>query len=156
MQTEFAVVPFAPPVQPAALSVQQLAEIMPKLDLVEDWIGAVRTYAQQLLEQGQEVPGYKLVEKRANRTWIDEAAATKMLAEHGDAIYAPRELKSPAQMEKTLGKRVFSTYEPTLVVKRSSGVTMAPAHDPRPAVAGIRAEEAFDAIAATPTIDDIL
>jgi hypothetical protein len=100
---------------------------------------AMRDYAE--LSAGREIPGWKLVEKRATRKWNDEKAVADLLEDFGDQAYAPRELKSPAQMEKT-DKKMYAVVADN-VVKESSGCTVVPESDKRPAVKQITAQQDF-------------
>jgi len=117
------------------LDVDTLAKHLHTADLLEDWIKDLRALAFGLLEQGATVPGFKLVQKQARRQWVDEGkAATAMLTlnvPHSE-IYK-EELLSPAQAEKVLKKRKLALPD-DLVVSVSSGTTLAPEDDPRPAV----------------------
>jgi hypothetical protein len=101
------------------LGLDVLAATLDKLEMVEDWIKAVRAYAHRRAEAGEEIPGWMLVDKIGNRAWLSEdeqivgdlSAAFKIAAEQ---VYAPREIKSPAQLEKTLGakrKKEFAAQE---------------------------------------------
>jgi hypothetical protein len=100
-------------------------------DMLEDWITDLRALALKMLEEGVNVPGYKLVAKRGTRQWIDEAKAAEVLGE--DFIETKSALLSPAQAEKLLKKRKL-TLPDDLVVSVSSGTTLASVDDPRPPV----------------------
>jgi hypothetical protein len=89
--------------------------------------------AQQLLEAGVEVPGWKLVPKRATRKWVDDKKVLTTLTEAGLNIEQLTEPKSPAQMEKVLKKHNVPLPS-DLIVSVSTGSTLAPEDDPRPAV----------------------
>lgn len=139
-RVEFAPHVLPEPPAPATLPLPVLVDIMDKLDIVEDWARAVRQHVQGLLERGVEVPGWKLVEKRATRRWKDEAAVKAFAKEINlvtEELYELK-LKSPAQLEKVVGKKNLPSE---LVEKKSSGVNLAPTHDPRP---GIPAGPAHD------------
>lgn len=130
-QSEFEA--FAPPA-PATLSLDELVTVLNAADAFNEWLRSVESHALTLLEQGQEVPGWKLVEKRATRKWADEAAICQFLDEHMVArseAYIEK-LKSPAQLEALLKKQKIKLPE-DLVVKQSSGLKMARDTDPRPA-----------------------
>jgi len=116
------------------LDANQIGDFLTIADSLEGWISDLRSLAQQMLESGVEVPGYKLVAKRATRQWVSEEKAVVALLELG---LAPTdchktELLSPAQMEKVLKKRKMALPD-DLVVAVSSGDTIAPESDPRPA-----------------------
>jgi len=113
------------------LDVKQLGAALDQVDLVEQRINDLRALAQQVLENGGTVPGYKLVAKRATRKWADDAAAEAALrAVIGDEA-TETSVISPAQAEKKL-KKVKGTLPE--IVSVSSGNTMAAESDPRPAV----------------------
>lgn len=121
-------------IDPERYSVDQIAEFLKKLPLVETRIKAVREFAYQEMLKGREIPGFKIVAKRATRRWIDEQAAYDMLRGVEDAFTKP-EVKSPAQVEKVLGKKKFAAIEAELVDKSSSGFTLVEDSDPRPPAA---------------------
>ncbi len=117
---------------------QKISTALNLCSLLEKRIKAIRDGAFETLKAGGEVPGWKLVEKRAQRRWRDKQDAEWVL--RVKAAIAPKdiinsELKSVAQIEKLTGKDVFAklTEEHDLVVKQSSGVTLAPESDKRPA-----------------------
>jgi len=80
------------------------------------------------------VPGFKLVPKRAMRQWIDPEKAQAALEGVGLDVTELTETKlvSPAQAEKVLKKRKLAMPD-DLIVAVSSGDTLAPEADPRPA-----------------------
>ena len=91
----------------------------------------MRALAQTMLENNAPMPGFKLVPKRATRQWIDEDKALAALEATGAMELT--ELKSPAQVEKLLKKQKLVMPD-DLIVSVSSGNTLAPESDPRPAV----------------------
>ena len=126
-------------VQLKEIDVDMLGKYLKNADLLEEWIKDLRGLAMQLLEQSLPVPGYKLVPKQARRQWSDETKALAALHEMGVPrveLLKPEELLSPAQAEKVLKKRKMALPD-DLVVSVSSGTTMAPESDPRPAVVQI-------------------
>ena len=76
---------------------------MPYLDLIEDWCKAVRARVRDLLEKGQPVKGYKLVEgRKGRRDWTDTDVVTETLEDIlGEEAYK-KNLLTPAQAEKAL------------------------------------------------------
>jgi hypothetical protein len=136
-QMDFGVETPSVPPAPETMPIEVVLDMLPKLHVLEDWIAAMRAHVRGKLERGEDVPGWKLVEKRAQRKWADTAAVEKYLAGKydADAVYEPRDLKSVAQIEKVVGKKPFAASPlAALVVKQSSGLKMAPASDPSPAV----------------------
>ena len=119
-----------------AIDLAKLPEYLAKADYAEEWISAVRTLAKERLEAGHNVPGWKLVAKRAIRQWTDEDAAVRWLLRKKfkpGQIYN-KKIISPKQAEDILKPRGLSMDDaPCSAV--SSGSTMAPEGDTRPALA---------------------
>jgi hypothetical protein len=140
----------ASPTCPAKLIQANTAVNLPKdvsLDLetamflateLEPWIRSVKTFAHEMLEQGAELEGWKLVDKRATRQWGDPQAVTDKLKKSRKfklEDYSDIKLKSAPQLEKVCkAKKVdFDKQFGDMVISRSSGTTLAPADDKRPA-----------------------
>ena len=115
------------------LDVDTLAQHLHTAELLEGWIKDLRALAFGLLEQGATVPGYKLVQKQARRQWVDEGKAAQWLIAQKVNPTKVAEVISPAQAEKELKKSKVALPD-DLVVAVSSGTTLAPVDDPRPAV----------------------
>ena len=84
------------------IQAEKLAEYLPMAEEVMKWAKEVQKMAHEQLEQGVPIDGYKLVNKRANRVWNDQAAvedkvrkAKKIKIEDGFKLT----LKSPKQLE---------------------------------------------------------
>lgn len=132
---------FAPglPYDPKAL-----AETLDFLPILEGWIKNTREFAYGEAEQGRDVPGWKLVEKRATRKWRNEDEVRKYPAFLGLELYEAPSLKSPAAIEKLLPKDQRGLLD-ELTVKESSGHVLAPESDKRPAVK-LDAASAFSSV----------
>ena len=117
------------------VDVGQLAQMLEQAPLIEEYLASVRALALLMLEEGQRVPGFKMVQKRATRQWIDASEAKAALSRLGldDTELTETKLVSPAQAEKALKKRKLELPD-DLVVAVSSGTTLAPESDPRPPV----------------------
>lgn len=118
-----------------AMDGAQIGDWLRQADLIEGWIKGVRDLALTMLENDAPVAGYKMVSKRAIRQWADEDAAIAWLTSQGVAPMK-QELLSPAQAEKVLKKSKLALPD-DLVVAVSSGSTVVPESDPRPAVLNI-------------------
>jgi hypothetical protein len=118
----------------ANITLEDLALLLTKADLVETAIKAAREHALKLIQLGQEVPGYKAVESRKNRAWKEGVDKTVMDNAHAlgfdlDAL-APRKLCSPAQAEKLGLKQLAEAF-----AEKPRGVpVLAPVSDKRPAL----------------------
>lgn len=121
----------------ANLPAQQIGAYLEKAEILEDWIRSLRELALEMLENDRPVPGWKLIAKRATRQWMDESAAKASLLAHlQESEVMETSLISPAKAEKAL-KKVGQSLPEDLVVAISSGSTLAPESDPRPAVLNV-------------------
>jgi hypothetical protein len=121
-------------VQLVNLPAEQISQQLQQADAIEDYLRDLRALALQMLDNGHPVPGYKLVAKRATRQWVDEAKIEAWVDANAiEGAYEPVKIKSPAQLEKTL-KKAKIEFPAEMVVAISSGDTLAPDSDPRPAV----------------------
>lgn len=120
---------------PAAMSSIDLAKAMQVADILQGWIKDVYRLAQDELEQGASIPGYKLVNKLPRRVWTDPQEAEKRLraSKHKVGDIFKRTLISPTQAEK-LDPRLYNRRLHDIVAMHSSGVTIAPESDKRQAV----------------------
>lgn len=127
----------------------ELSKALEWADIMKVWAQRVHEFAYQEAEQGHVPPGYKLVEKQARRYWIDPDPVVATLKEQGYEefdIYK-MDLKSPAQIEKLLGKKnkdLVADY----IEKRSNGHTLAPESDSREPVKE-SAEQAFSPVSSS-------
>lgn len=116
----------------------QLAQTLEYLPILEAWIKNVREFAYEEAERGKAIPQWKLVEKRATRKWRDEDSAWKYVGQLFDTLdlddeYSETKLKSPAAIEKLLPKEQRALLD-ELCVKESTGHTLVPESDKRPAI----------------------
>lgn len=120
----------------------QLAKALDARDAVKAWITNLDQFAYREAEAGRCPPGYKLVAKRAVRSWASEGGAAELLADLGvadAAIYEPREVKSPAKVEALFPKKRVPDALAALIKSESSGHTLVHESDPRPAAASAAA-----------------
>lgn len=127
------------------MSGERKAEILTKAALLEGWLKDVRQSAfDDLKRDPNSVPGWKLVDKRPVRSWRDEQEAATAIRRLGADPYST-EVISPAQAEaavaetlpgKTKKARTVAAKEALagFVQSVSSGPTLAPEADPRPAL----------------------
>ena len=136
------------PPDPAKMSVQQLANVLDNIDVLEEFIKAAKAHGQRLLESGTVAPealGQKLVARKSNRRWRDQGAVvTWFTKEHGGETTAlfEQKMKSPAQLEKIVGKKNLPAE---LVEKPDNGYTMVPLSDKREGLA-IAPQDVFPAL----------
>lgn len=122
---------------PSFLSSEELGELLEKKSAILKCFESLEGEAFARAVQGDKVPGFKLVKKRANRIFKEgaEAAAIKLF---GDEVYNKPTFKTPPNIEKLNGGKNFVkkwAYSP------DTGLTLAPLSDKRSEV--YRAMEAF-------------
>ena len=117
----------------------KLAEARKAVPLIKERIKAIEEFAYAEAVAGKEVPGFKLVDKRAVRKWKSEEAVVKWAEKQAIDPYAPREVMSPAALEKVLAKdapkgkkKEAGKVLDELVEKVSSGMALVPVTDDRP------------------------
>lgn len=116
---------------------EQLVEGLGMIERVKETIRALEKLAYEQLEIGAEVPGWKLVPKRATRKWAmnDDQIIARLRRKLGGKKHIVKEvLLTPAQMEKEAKRQGIALDLEELTKKESSGATLAPADDPRDAV----------------------
>lgn len=128
----FEIVSYTPP---------QLAEFLRNVPLVEERMRAIKDEAYRRACEGEEIPGFKIVDKRAVRVWTDEKAAAEW-AEHRGIDPWDRKMKSPAQLEKGLKAAEKKELEP-YYDKVSHGTALVPDSDKRNAVTPVATAEEF-------------
>lgn len=116
---------------PDTLSQDQLRQVLEHKGLIEGWLSSVETVVRERLEDGQNFPGFKIVEGRSIRRWGDDEQAEKVLAEVlGEKLFT-KKIISPAQAEKALKKDQRLLLD-DLVVKPAGKPTLVPESDKRP------------------------
>jgi hypothetical protein len=118
-------------------SADDLADALGKVDVIETWCKRVREEGIRRARAGSPPTGYKLVATRATRKWKDENKAGAVLCAdlgYDQACVYETKIRSPAQVEKLLGKKTLGKVLLDLVETKSSGVTLVTLDDPRPPV----------------------
>lgn len=107
---------------------------------MEDWARSVFASAEQLALQGENIPGWKLVAKRAMKKWCDEGVAIAALRKLRLPLkdLTEQKLKSPAAIEKLLSAKGKKMPD-GLYQSKSSGLTLVPESDKRRAVPAVAA-----------------
>ncbi|MEE9356599.1 MAG: DUF2800 domain-containing protein [Methylococcaceae bacterium] len=121
------------------LSNEELAGLMPVLDLIVDWTKEVRACVEGELIAGNVVPNYKLVRgKKGNRAWIDEIeaeATMKSMRLKLDEMY-DQSLKTPTKLEKLLKEEKPRKWDriKALITQAEGKPSVAHKDDKRPAL----------------------
>ena len=126
----------------------EIADILSWEKKVSDWLKDIKDFAlQQAENSGVKYPGFKLVEGRSNRKYIDESKVVEVLKENGfdeEKLYKPITLKGISDMEKTLGKKSFNELLNDYIIKPDGKPTLVSITDKRPELNSIdKAKEDF-------------
>lgn len=121
--------------QPEKVDPSELRRIMENKKLILGWLDAIESSITDKLKNGETVDGFKLVNGRSSRKWIDDegrvsASLSEFLTE--DEMFK-RTLLSPAQAEKLLGKKNASAIV-DLVIKSEGAPTLAFESDSRKSI----------------------
>lgn len=113
---------------------------------VARWLSDLEDYALSECLAGREVDGWKAVEGRSRRNWVDQEKAFATIIDTGmpkEMLYETSPL-SLAKIEKLMGKNCFSATVGSLVEKSPGKPTLVPESDERPAISNqVTAKEVF-------------
>ena len=122
---------------PDILEEWEIGEVLKRAEELNDWAKDVKDYAfDQALNHGVKFEGWKLVEGRSNRKYLDEDKVKEALIEAGysqDKITETKILGITA-MEKEIGKKSFGEILSELVVKPEGKPVLVPETDKRPEI----------------------
>ena len=107
------------------------AKYLARIPQLKSWIADLERGAIADLVAGKKIHGWKLVEGRSNRAWTNPDNVARRISPD-DAF--EKSLRSPAQLEKLLGKQRFAKILGDLVHKPPGKPTLAPGDDSRDAM----------------------
>lgn len=119
--------------RPPLLEDDEIESILCKVDALISWASDIKEHCLQTALGGKLWQGWKLVEGRSNRRYVNEDAVAKTVSSAGYDPYEHRVMGITA-MEKTLGKVKFSELLGALVEKPQGKPTLVPEGDKRPAI----------------------
>ena len=114
----------------------EVAEALRAEPLITLWLKRVKEQALSDMLNGEQVPGYKVVCGRpGNRRWTNELEAVSELNASGysEEDYITSKLKSPSELEKSIGKKAFAELVGRYVKREPGNPAIAPVTDKRPA-----------------------
>lgn len=126
--------------EPALLSDDEISEILGRIDELTAWASDIKEHALKQAINGKEWTGWKLVEGRSNRKYINENAAAKIVEDAGFDPYEHKVLGITA-MQKMLGKAKFSELLGGFIEKPQGKPTLVPMSDKRPAIKSTAKED---------------
>ena len=118
------------------LAPHEVADVLRMEPMITLWLKKVKEQALTTLMNGDELPGYKLVEgKLGNRKWKDEKTVFDRLIASGYSEEEITETKvlSPTQMDKAIGKKKATELLEEYIERAPGAPTIAPISDKRPA-----------------------
>jgi hypothetical protein len=134
------------PMNPNRVDMETLIKIHQQAGFITQYLKDIKAFLHEEAERGRPIPGYKLVEGRANRIFSNPDAVTKYLVDvlklDPEDIYDTK-IKSPAQLEKAFkGLKKDKKFQ-GLIVKPRGKVTLVPDHDAREAIPANRSVQVF-------------
>ena len=120
----------------ALISPDEAGAILEKAGDIKAWLSDLENLCVKTLSSGQSVSGWKLVEGRSNRKYVDEdqVAAAMKTAGYEEALLYDKKLIPLTQMEKDFGKKAISEVLSGLIIKPAGKPTLAHEKDKRPAI----------------------
>ena len=114
----------------------EIAVVLDQADELAAWVTDVKEYALSQALQGVRYPGYKVVEGRSARKYVNEEAVAHAVNAAGYDPYSHKVL-GLTEMQKLLGKQRFNELLSTLVVKPQGKPALVPESDKRPVMTTI-------------------
>lgn len=131
----------------AFLSNEEIADILGYVDGLVKWADGLKENVLSRALEGEEFPGWKVVEGRSNRKYaVDdiEIAKAATAAGYDEALIWERKLLTLSAMEKMMGKKDFERVLGKLVEKPQGKPTLAPESDKRPSLIATAADDFAD------------
>lgn len=127
------------------LTDSEILDIYEKASQFQDWLSSISQHVLQTALEGKEWEGYKLVEGRSNRKWLNEEDVERILleAEYSEEEINTKKLKGITAIEKLVGKVNFTSLLSEQVIKPQGSPTLVPLSDKRPAFGFNSAAEDF-------------
>ena len=116
---------------PSTLQDEEIEAVLERADELVNWAGDVKEYALQQALSGKQWEGWKLVEGRSNRRYVNEDAVAAAVEKAGFDPYEKKLLGITA-MTKQLGKKRFEELLSNLVEKPQGKPVLVPESDKRP------------------------
>ncbi len=124
-----------PPVN--TITLEKLASLLPKLPELIRWAEEVSAYCLQQALSGEQVPGYKVVEGRSIRRWVDPDAAARdlLLAGYADEEVFNKKVIGLTDASRLFGnKKLGDQFVKDHCIKPPGKPSLALESDPRPAM----------------------
>lgn len=125
--------------EPSLLTDEEIADVLKRTPQLTEWANSILTYAQEkAITENKKWPGFKLVEGRSIRKWVDEDTAMQAIfarcPELSEDEILETKLKTLTSIEKLLGKKRFADILNDVVIKPEGKPTLVPDSDKRQAM----------------------
>ena len=124
---------------PPLLTDEDIEDILAKVDELVAWASDIKEYALQQAISGKEWTGWKLVEGRSNRKYVNDTVVARVVQEAGFDPYE-RKVLGVTAMQKLLGKSRFDELLSPYIEKPQGKPTLVPESDKRPAMSTAAAD----------------
>jgi hypothetical protein len=137
-QAEFGEVAENNMLEPSQMSPEVIARILDIAPKFIDWFKDVERHAANIsINEGAQIPGYKIVEGRSTRIITDVYAVAEKLRTAGfkeEDYLKPVELLGITSLEKNIGKKLFNSLCEQYIIKPQGKPTLVPNSDKRVAI----------------------
>jgi hypothetical protein len=124
---------------PPLLTDEDIEEILAKVDELVAWASDIKEYAMQQAISGKEWSGWKLVEGRSNRKYVNDTVVADVVEHAGYDPYE-RKVLGVTAMQKLLGKSRFDELLSPYIEKPQGKPALVPESDKRPAMSTAAAD----------------
>ena len=117
------------------LDVERLVYLYQNWPLISKYGSLLKQHLTSDAIAGDPVPGYKAVATEGDRIWESESAVIEFLKDkkYSDDKIFNKQLKSPAQIEKIAGTRIWAQIQ-SLIIRPEGPPALVPESDKRPAL----------------------
>ena len=117
------------------LAPHEVADVLRMEPMITLWLKKVKEQAMTTLQEGGEIPGYKIVAGRGSRTWADDLEVANVLKAAGytQEDITKTTLLSVAALETAIGKKKVAELVGGHILFNTGSPTIAPNTDKRPA-----------------------
>ena len=126
-------------IDPPLLTDEEIEDILSKVDNLVSWANDVKEFAFQAAMSGKVWKGWKLVEGRSVRKYVNDEAVVATVSEAGFDPYE-KKLLGLTEMQKRLGKAKFEELLGSLIHRPQGKPTLVPESDKRPAITTAKAD----------------
>jgi hypothetical protein len=116
---------------PDLLTDEEVADILPVADSLNNWVQDLLAYATQQALEGKAWPGYKLVAGRSVRKYTSESEVIKTATGAGYTDIYKTSLLGVGELEKRMGRKAFQELLGKYIVKPTGAPTLVPETDSR-------------------------